>query len=132
MDTTKDTTQGIRVSDLDNRGILVELSGEFDVRDLEPLRRTLEGVSNSGLPTYVDLSGVTFLDVRCTRELAVRFDVYGRRLVLRNLSWQAEASFRACGFLDRIASCPGEAPCYWTEFQERAERESRRTLALAV
>ena len=60
VDTTKDTTEGIRVSELDNRGTLVESSGEFDVRDLEPLRRTLEGVSNSGLPTYVDLSGVTF------------------------------------------------------------------------
>jgi hypothetical protein len=47
----------IRIGEFDLPGVLVELSGELDVCDLEPLRRTLDNTLDSGLSTYVDLSG---------------------------------------------------------------------------
>jgi hypothetical protein len=68
VDAMRDAIIGIRVREIrigefDLPGVLVELSGELDVCDLEPLRRTLDNTLDSGLSTYVDLSGVTFLDV---------------------------------------------------------------------
>jgi len=66
-----DTTTFIKISELDYLGILVELSGELDVRDLEHLRSALYDALSSGLPTYVNLSGVSFLDVRCAQELTI-------------------------------------------------------------
>ena len=100
----RDTTTGIRVRDIrtgraEPPGVLVELAGELDVHDLESLRRTIDDTLSSGLPTYVDLSGVTFLDTACTRELAAQYrlyDIYGRLLTLRDPFWQAKAGFRDC------------------------------------
>jgi anti-anti-sigma factor len=105
VDTMRNTTTGIRVRDIrtgraELPGVLVELAGELDVHDLESLRRTFDDTLSSGLPTYVDLSGVTFLDTVCARELAAQYRLYGthgRLLTLRDPSWQVEASFRACG-----------------------------------
>ena len=129
MDTIRDATTGITIGGLERSGVLIELCGEFDTGALESLREALDGASSSGLATYVDLSGVAFLDVRCALELAVRCPLHGDRLTLLNPSWQAVASFKACGFQGRIASCPGGDPSYWREFQERAESPTE-TLAV--
>ena len=95
MDTARGTT-GIRVSELDRPGVLVELFGEFDAHYLKSLRRVLDDASNSGSRVTVDLSRTTFLDLQCTRELAVQSRLRDR-LELRNPSWQAEVSLRVYG-----------------------------------
>ena len=77
--------------------VSLDLVGEFDTYDLESLREALDGLLNSKETVYVDLSGVTFLDLRCARELAIRSDICDGRLMLRNASWQAVSSLRACG-----------------------------------
>ncbi len=77
--------------------VLVELSGEFDVHDLGLLRETLDGASSSSLPVEADLSSVTFLDLRCARELVARSRLCGGRVMLRHPSWQAASSFEALG-----------------------------------
>ena len=86
MDTTRDTTSGITLGEVDHSGVSIELSGEFDTRALEPLREALDDALGSGPPGCVDLSGVTFLDVRCTRELASRCRLHDDRLSLLNPS----------------------------------------------
>ena len=96
MGTTREITTGTRIGEPEGDTRMVVLSGEFDLRDLDPLRRTLGSASSSGRPACVDLSEVTFLDVRCARELAVRSRLYNGRLALNNPSWQVEASLRAC------------------------------------
>lgn len=78
--------------------VLVELSGEFDLHDLENLREDLGGAVALRRQTVLDLSGITFLDVQSTRELAVLSQLYAHHLILRNPSWQVRASARACGF----------------------------------
>jgi anti-anti-sigma regulatory factor len=99
---------------------------------VEYLRSFLDDALSSGLATTCkDLSGVSFLDVRCARELAIQVRLHGSRVQLRNPSWQVETSFRACGFEDLICSCPdGDLP-YATNTRKRAERDSDGTLALA-
>lgn len=87
--------------DLDRAVVRVRLSGEFDAHDLEALREALDGTVNTQSPTSVDLSGVTFMDARCGRELALRSRSTLDRLTLRNLSWQASASLRACRLAER-------------------------------
>jgi anti-anti-sigma factor len=74
---------------------MVELRGELDLFSLDDLRKTLNRVLDSVKPTLVDLSGITFLDLESARELAVRSQLYARRLTLRNPSPQVEASIRA-------------------------------------
>jgi ABC-type transporter Mla MlaB component len=73
------------------------LVGEFDTYDLQSLREALDGLLKSKETVYIDLSGVTFLDLRCTRELAIRSDLCDGCLMLHNASWQAVSSLRACG-----------------------------------
>lgn len=141
MYTTRDATTGIRIryiriGTFEVPGILVKLSGELDVQSLHPLQRTFDDSLTSGLPTYVDLSGVTFLDVRCARELAVqdrRYLIYGNLLAFRNPSWQAEASFKACGleYLIEPGYQDGEQ-FYVTEAWEDSEEKNSETLALGV
>ncbi len=140
VDKMRDTTTGIRVGDIrigraELRGVLIELTGEFDVHDLGTLRRTFDDTLSSGLPTYVDLSGVAFLDAACTRELAAQYHLYGlygRLLALRDPSWQAEASFRTCGFGYLVGSYIDGEQFYQTEAWKDAEKEHGETLALAV
>ena len=79
-------------------GVLVELRGEFDRHTLKDLQETLTGVVALRQPTLVDLSGVTFLDVGTSRELAIQSLLYAHHLTLRNPSWQVRASMVACGF----------------------------------
>ena len=78
--------------------VSLDLVGEFDTYDLESLREVLDGLLNSKETVCVDLSGVTFLDLRCARELALRSHLCGGRLMLRNPSWQAVSSFKTCGY----------------------------------
>ena len=75
--------------------ILVELWGEFDLFSLADLRKTLNGVLDLRKKILVNLSGITFLDLASTRELAVRAQVYARRLTFHNPSPQAMASVEA-------------------------------------
>jgi len=118
-----DLTTGTELSEPAHLPISIELSGELDMRDLEHLRSSLDDALNSGLATCVNLSGVSFLDLRCTQELAIRVRLHGSRLQLRNPSWQVETSFRACGFEDLIRSYPdGEPPMRRT--LESAPRET--------
>src|SRR5215211_1062472 len=48
-------------------------------------------------PTFVDLSGISFLDLQSARELAVRAQLYAHHLFLRNPSPQVTASLQAFG-----------------------------------
>lgn len=90
-------------------GLLVELRGEFDQYNLEDLQDTLSDVMALRRPTLVDLSGVTFLDVGATRELAIRSRLYTHHLALRNPSWQVRASVAACGLGSLLDFRPGAA-----------------------
>jgi anti-anti-sigma regulatory factor len=89
---------------------MVELRGELDLFSLDDLRKTLNRVLDSMKPTLVDLSGITFLDLESARELAVRSQLYARRLTLRNPSPQVEASI---GGDPRSSGTPAmQAPVY--------------------
>jgi anti-anti-sigma regulatory factor len=126
-----DPTTSIEISEPTHLGISFELSGELDIRDLEHLRSYLDSALNSGLAICVHLAEVSFLDIRCARELAIRARLHESRLELRNPSWQVEASFRACGFENLACSNPdGELPCA-SNARKRPEREYHGTLALA-
>ena len=81
--------------------VLVELAGEFDASELALVSRKLDDASQLGLPVSVDLSGVTFLDTLCTAELVARSSLGGGCLRLCEFSWQAAASFRACGYAEQ-------------------------------
>jgi anti-anti-sigma regulatory factor len=127
----------IELGALDRTDFLVKLSGELDVHDLCTLHETLSLVSSTGLSTYVDLSDVTFLDVRCARELAIRSCSYDH-LILGDPSWQAEASFKVCGHEARVVhdlrrgSSREESSQRTKVRQERADVEPRDIPALAV
>ena len=86
---------------------LVELSGEFDMRDLAGLREALDEAGQR--TAVVDLSGVTFLDLQTTRELAVRVQLHAGRLVLRRPSWAVLASIAAFGYEPWFGFGAGEA-----------------------
>ena len=89
---------GTRECQLDKTRVSVDLAGEFDAYDLETLCQVLDVLSHSREPACVNLSGVTFLDLGCARELAIRSYLCGGRLSLHSPSWQAAASLRACGY----------------------------------
>ena len=103
----------IEVREWGEGGVLVELRGEFDGHNLEDLRRVLDSVLALRRPTMVDLSGVTFLDVRVTRELTIRSRLYAHHLTFRNPSPQACASVAACGFENWFDFCsePEDTSC---------------------
>lgn len=106
----------ILVHEPDRTGILVELFGEFDIATKRALRRTVSSVARWGLPVFVDLSGVTFLDSSCLRELAVQHKLHANHLTLCNPSWQVELSVTACDLEG------------WIEFQPNKEFSSRATI----
>ncbi len=88
--------------------MLVELAGEFDLHDLGALRDALGGAASPGRPAaVVDLSGITFLDIGTTRELAMRSQLHAGRLTLRNPSQAVRASVAACGFGVWFDFCAG-------------------------
>ena len=80
----------------EDQALLVRLSGEFDVRYHRILEDTLGDCLASGRQTYVDLSGVTFIDSRCVRELAVHYQLGEGRLALCDPSREIELSVAAC------------------------------------
>lgn len=88
---------GIDVRETGLGGASVDLRGEFDVSSLKDLRGVLDAVRNLRGPVSVDLSGVTFLDLGCARELAVRSQLYAHCIGLRDPSEQVLATVRACG-----------------------------------
>jgi anti-anti-sigma factor len=75
---------------------LVKLSGEFDVSYHRILEDTLSDCLASGRLTLVDLSGVTFMDSRCVRELAFHYQLGEGRLALCYPSREVELSVTAC------------------------------------
>lgn len=85
----------------------VELSGEFDLRDLTNLREALDEAGEG--PTVMDLSGVTFLDMQATRELAVRLQLHAGSLVFRRPSWAVLSSIAAFGYEPWFGFGAGEA-----------------------
>ena len=87
---TRDNVE-IQIVAPDRVDLLFKVSRELDVHDLRTPHETLSFVLSTGLPPVVDLSDVTFIDVRCARELAVRSCSYDP-LMLSAPSWQAGAS----------------------------------------
>ncbi|CAN5869502.1 hypothetical protein BH18ACT11_BH18ACT11_23130 [soil metagenome] len=88
----------------------ISLRGEFDLHDREALREVLGGVHRRGCSMLLDLSGVTFMDVGCAREVAFWHLLGLEILVPVNTSWQAGLSFAACGLTELArpgASAPG-------------------------
>jgi hypothetical protein len=99
-------------------GVLVELWGEFDLFSLRDLRKKLKGVLDLRRPTFVDLSGITFLDLESARELAVSSQLYAHHLSLRNPSPQVTASvgaFRLGGWLRFYSGTDHEEPPVFSE-----------------
>lgn len=76
--------------------LLVVFSGEWDVRYRRTLEETLGAVLSQGEPTFVDLSGITFLDASCAEELAVQHQLHADALVLCNPSPEVELAVSAC------------------------------------
>ena len=98
----------------ENQALLVRLSGEFDVLYEKVLEDTLCDCLASGRPTYVDLSGVTFMDSRCVRELAIHYQLGEGRVTLCDPSREIELSVAACDLEEWIdfvyASLPQASP----------------------
>jgi anti-anti-sigma regulatory factor len=97
----------IRQRPMIHEGRMVELSGEFDWKDLRDLRETLDEAGERG--AVVDLSEVTFLDLQATRELAVRSQLHAGNLLLKRPSWAVLASIAACGYEPWFDFVAGEA-----------------------
>lgn len=87
-------------------GAIVALWGEFDVSSLDELRQALNGVSTLRGPALVDLSGITFLDLQSTRELAVRSLLYAHQLIFHNPSPEVIMSASALGLEDCFRNRP--------------------------
>jgi anti-anti-sigma factor len=102
------------------RPILVELCGEFDVLFQNILADTLSDCLASGRPTFVDLSGVTFMDSQCVRELAVYYQLGRGRVALCDPSGELELSVAACDLEDWIDFV------YTTALQRFARQPPRR------
>lgn len=98
----------IKVHNPYRTGDLVELHGEFDLACLEALRQTLRRASDLGEPTFVDVSGVTFMDTLCLRELAAGSGI----LSMCHPSRQFELGVAACGLEESILVLPDEDSGY--------------------
>ena len=82
--------------------MLVKLCGEFDVLSHKILAGALSDCLASGRLTFVDLSGVTFMDSRCVQELAVHYQLGKERVALCDPSQELELSVAACDLEDWI------------------------------
>lgn len=91
----------LRRRDGDRPVVFVRLVGEFDVARWKLLRRVLSECMVAGQTTVLDLSGVTFLDTLCVRELALHSQLYGN-LLTQDPSPEAELSVAACELGDWI------------------------------
>jgi anti-anti-sigma factor len=107
--------EGARRDGREDQAVLVRLSGEFDVRYEKILEDTLIDCLASGRPTLVDLSEVTFMDSRCVRELAIRYQLGEGRVALCDPSWEVELSVAASDleeWMDFVYTTPGDPPGY--------------------
>jgi anti-anti-sigma factor len=86
----------------EDRSVLLRLSGEIDVLYQKLLEDTLSDCLASERPTLVDLSGVTFIDSRCVRELAVFYQLGDGRVALCDPSREVELGVAACDLEDWI------------------------------
>lgn len=91
------------------RSVRIWLSGELDLRCLEGLRAALRTALRSRRPVLVDLSGVTFLEELCLRELAVHYQLNPGRLVLWRPSAEVRLTRMICGLEDWVRFYPDEA-----------------------
>ena len=75
----------VRGAEREKRGrrIRVTLSGEFDLKRLRGLRKTLRHALDSGHEVFVDLSEVAFIDALCLRELVVQYRLHPCLSLLR-------------------------------------------------
>jgi anti-anti-sigma factor len=115
-----------------DQGVLVRLSGEFDVSYRKILEDTLSGCLASGKPAFVDLSEVTFMDSGCVRELAICYQLGGGRVALCDPSWEMELSVAACDleeWMDFVYTTSGDLPGYAAPdvFHEAAIRQEKGT-----
>ncbi len=85
----------------------VWLLGEFDIHSRESLREALAHVRRADGRPRIDLSGVSFLDLGCARDLGsycALYSVLADRPVMSNPSWQALRSLTACGYEVRTSA----------------------------
>ena len=126
----------IRVHDPCCAGVLVELSGEFDLFCLEAFEDALDEAATFGGPVFVDLSSVTFMDAVCFKELVRRARL--GRLKLCRPSPEVELSAAACDPDIGIETRPVDDPGYEAVVEEAcrcrtselALRQSRHCLYL--
>ena len=85
-----------------DEGCAAVLRGEFDLACHATLGSALDDALKRNAEVLVDLSGVTFLDGSCVRELALLFALHGERLVLEGSSREVEVSVMACGMEDLV------------------------------
>ena len=78
----------------------VALTGELDVRYQRILEDILDDCVSSGRFALIDLSGVTFMDSRCIRELAIQYLLSDGRLILCDPSREVALSVAACELED--------------------------------
>jgi anti-anti-sigma regulatory factor len=78
-------------------GWLVELWGEFDVFCIGEMKRILDEASSRRGPVLVDLSGITFLDLRSAREIAIRSMLRTHSPTFLDPSPQVTATMTALG-----------------------------------
>ncbi len=107
---------GIEVQHSRDGSVKIELHGEFDLACIEELRETLSNVASLRRPTTIDLSGVAFIDIQSTRELAVRSQLYAHHVTLQDPSWQVKRSVEACKLEG------------WIRFEYRGERPNLPSL----
>ena len=100
----------IKVHDPCRAGVLVELTGEFDVSCLVPFGYALRRALGLGRRTFVDLSEVTFMDAPCLRELAPGSDAGPHKL--RRPSWQFRLGVAACDLEGSFEIYPDDDPGY--------------------
>ena len=97
-------------------GVTVGMRGEFDAYSLPDMRRTLDRACAFGKPVVVDLSGVTFLDLRSARELAVQSVIQAHQLAFENPSPGVLASVRDLGIFGGSRTRTGrEEPSVFSE-----------------
>ena len=85
-----------------DEGCAVVLRGEFDLACHATLGSALDNALGRKVEVLADLSGLTFLDAACVRELALFLALHGERLVLEGASREVEVSVTACGMEDLI------------------------------
>ena len=100
----------IKVHNPCREGVLVELTGEFDLSCLEAFEHALRRASDLRKPVFVDLAGVTFMDALCLRELA---EATGTgHLALCRPSWQVMLGLAACGLEKSVVIVSDDDPGY--------------------